>query len=580
MLGAAHGHLGNMPAAIHCSEQAVSAMPSNVQALDNLALGYQHAGEIEKACAVWERRLSLTPNQKEIVSRLARGLMSLGKMTEAGQVYRRYLSEHPGDHELLTNLGNVCELEGALSEAEKYYRQALDVRQGHSLILQNLANVLSAQGRIAEAIDIYRRSFDADPENAVARSNYLLNLHYEPGYSARFVCEEHVNRMKDACSTEGVRRFDTVIDAGRPIRVGFVSPDMRTHSVAYFLEPLLEAIDRQQYPTYCYADVSRSDEVTQNLRELACSWCDISGKNIAGICGQIRRDNIDILIDLAGHTSSRNMEIFSARPAPVQITWLGYPDTTGLECMDYRFTDEVADPIGSSMSGTEELVRLDGGFLCYKAPSVAPDISILPAKKNGFVTFGSFNNLAKINDHVLELWVSLLKRVDNSRLYIKNPSLTDEVTRNACREKILSMGIGTERVSFVGRTRTTEEHLQLYSNIDIGLDTFPYNGTTTTCEGMWMGVPVVTRAGSTHAGRVGMSLLKSVSHPEWIGQDDEVYLQIAAGLAGDIDVLSDIRTRLRDEMRHSRLCDSKHFALHFGKALRNLWERYCQAHSG
>jgi predicted O-linked N-acetylglucosamine transferase (SPINDLY family) len=355
---------------------------------------------------------------------------------------------------------------------------------------------------------------------------------------------------------------------------------MRSHSVACFFEALLESMDRDQYISYCYADVARPDDTTARLRNRSSHWRNIAGTDVAAICNRILGDRIDILVDLAGHTSSRNMAVLAARPAPVQITWLGYPDTTGLDCVDYRLTDTHADPEEHSTPATEELVRLEGGFLCYQPPPGSPEISALPATQNGFVTFGSFNNLAKLNDRVLELWARLLGRVANARLYLKNPSFTDEATRARCHRKLVDLGISPERITLTGRTRSREEHLQLYSEIDIALDCFPYNGTTTTCEALWMGVPVVVKKGDTHAGRVGVSLLNAVGRSEWIGPDDEAYLQIAMGLASDIEALARIRDRLRDDMRHSRLCDSKHFATSFTKALRTMWETYCASADG
>lgn len=575
MRGAVYGHLGNMQAAIQCSEKAVSIMPASVQALDNLALGYQQTGDIEKACSVWERRLALEPRHRDTVNRLAHGLMSIGRTDEAIAVYRLFLATHPDDYQLHTNLGAAYEFEGALSRAEHHYRRTLELQPGLPMAMQNLANVLCAQGKIDAAVDTYRVALKSDPGYGVARSNYLLSLHYKPEYTAQEIYREHIEQMRNACIAGDTRIFGNELGAHRPLRIGFVSPDMRTHSVACFFESLLGFMDRDKYISYCYADVSKPDETTARLRGLCSQWRDVAGMGTAGICSRINTDRIDILVDMAGHTSSRNMDVFATRPAPVQITWLGYPNTTGLGCMDYRFTDNHADPKGDGTPCIERLVRLDGSFLCYKAPPDAPEVSCLPGSNNGYITFGSFNNLAKVNDQVLALWARLLERVPNARLYIKNPSFTDETTRDACYKRLTGMGVAHDRVRLAGRTRTRAEHLELYSRVDIGLDTFPYNGTTTTCEALWMGVPVVSMAGRAHAGRVGASLLNAANHPEWIGGGEKAYLDIAVELAGNIDVLAGIRHALRDDMKRSLLCDSERFAVTYTRALRKIWIEYC-----
>ena len=578
MLGATHGHLGNIQAAIHCSEQAVSILPASVKALDNLALGYQHSGEIKKACSVWERRLALKPQHRDTVNRFAQGLISIGRVDKAIAIYQQYLKTHQHDHELLTNLGAAFEFEGALFKAEQHYRQALEIKPEQSITLQNLANVLSAQGKSDASINTYLAALNSNPNNSIARSNYLLNLHYQQNLSVQKIYREHVEHMRSSV-VKHTRTFENELDKLRPLNIGFMSPDMRTHSVAYFFEPLLESIDRNEYVSYCYADVAVLDVTTKRLQKLSSHWRDITKADISNICNRIRNDKIDILIDMAGHTSSRNIAVFNAKPAPIQITWLGYPNTTGLQSMDYRITDTYADPVEDSTPCTEELVRLDGCFLCYKAMPCTAEVATLPAKNNGFVTFGSFNNLAKVNDQVLELWVKLLGQVTNAHLYLKNPSFTDESTRSAFMEKLISMGVSSNRINLAGRTLSTEEHLHLYSKIDIGLDTFPYNGTTTTCEALWMGVPVITKTGNAHAGRVGASLLNAANHSEWIAQDNEDFLQIAAKLAENINELSKTRETLRDDVKHSLLCDSKQFATRFTNALRNSWIKHCESNT-
>ena len=579
MLGAVHGFLGNMPAAIRCTERAADILPTSIQCLDNLALAYQNSGAIEKACDTWKRRLALTPLHRDTVNRLAQGLVVSGQAGQAIESYRLFLAANPHDYQFYTNLGAVYEYVGNLDQAKHCYSRVLELRPGLSIALQGVANVLCAQGRIQEAGAFYRKALEANPGDAIARSNYLLTLNYKPDSDADEVYREHLRLMPPSSEGDGGRTFPNELTPSRPLRIGFVSPDMRTHSVAYFFEPLLESLDRKDCTCFCYADVANADEITTRLRALSDGWCDITKLDMVAIRNRIREDSIDILVDLAGHTSARNMVIFAARSAPIQLTWLGYPNTTGLQCMDYRITDEHADPVDEGTPGTEELLRLKAGFLCYKAPLNAPEVNPLPATNKGYITFGSFNNLAKVNDRVLALWACLLAQVPHSRLYLKNPSFTDGATCQAFAEKLGDLGVAPDRVTLVGRTPTTQEHLGCYGEIDIALDTFPYNGTTTTCEALWMGVPVVAMVGHVHAARVGASLLAAANHPEWLARDEDAYLRIAAGLASDLTALASLRGGLRRELAGSVLCDAKGFAAGFMRAMRAAWEKNVQHHT-
>ena len=567
MLGAVLGSLGDLEAAITCSERAVTLLPDNLAALDNLALACQRAGDLVKAGDAWQKRLSLRPGHRATVLQLVRARLSQGAFTEARQICQDYLARFSADREILCSLGNILEFEGSLSAAEACYRQALELGPVEGSLLANLGNILGAQGRTKEAIETCRRALEVDPGNASLRSNYLINLHYDEHYNTQLVFAEHVRLMQGRCGGDGYQA--RVAGGEGPLTVGFVSPDMRTHSVAWFLKPLLESLGGQGVDGICYADVPRPDAMTACLQGLAGRWRDISGLSTESVCRQVRDDDVDVLIDLAGHTSPRIMEIFAARPAPVQVTWLGYPNTTGLACMDYRIVDWHTDPGGDSLH-TEALIRLDGCFLCYRAPAAAPPVAPLPAEARGYVTFGSFNNLSKINDRVLQIWAKLALQTEGSRLYIKNPSFTDGATRERVCNRLVKLGMERERITLVGRTASTEEHLELYRNVDIALDSFPYTGTTTTCEALWMGVPVVSLAGSAHVSRVGVSLLNALGRPEWVASDEESYIRIAASLAGDVNRLAQLRSGLRDEMRQSALCDAKGHALRFVGALQNV----------
>jgi predicted O-linked N-acetylglucosamine transferase (SPINDLY family) len=289
---------------------------------------------------------------------------------------------------------------------------------------------------------------------------------------------------------------------------------------------------------------------------------------------RIRDDGIDILVDLAGHTAGNSLKVFARQAAPIQVTWLGYPNTTGLEGMRCRIVDPVVDPPGQDSYYTENLVRLPGCFLCYKPPADAPAVSILPAAESAQLTFGSFNNLTKINDGVIRLWSEVIKAVPGSRLLLKNSSLTDEKTRLHYQQKFLEHGLDRECIELIGHTPTRQEHLALYDLVDIGLDTFPYNGTTTTCEALWMGVPVLTVAGEYHAGRVGLTLLEAAGLSDWVSDSDKDFIENAVKKSENLSKLSALRAGLRERLLASDLCNAAQFTSNLEHAYRGMWQEW------
>jgi len=290
----------------------------------------------------------------------------------------------------------------------------------------------------------------------------------------------------------------------------------------------------------------------------------------------VRRDGIDILVDLAGHTSGSRVLLFARKPAPVQASWIGYPATTGLSAMDYKIVDRYTDPPGmSDQFYTEKLIRLPDSFLCYLPEKDSPEVGMLPVLSSGHITFGSFNNFAKVSPEGIELWGRILKTITGSRLLMKAKSFSDRSTRSYVLDMFARKGIPAERIELVSMKRSFKEHLDTYTRIDIGLDTFPYNGTTTTCEALWMGVPIITLAGSTHASRVGMSLLTNIGLPELVASTDEEYVSSAVNLACDLTKLRSLRETLRGRVMHSPLTDTKRFILNLEHCYRTLWEHWC-----
>jgi protein O-GlcNAc transferase len=352
---------------------------------------------------------------------------------------------------------------------------------------------------------------------------------------------------------------------------------LRAHSCAYFLEPLLQHLDRQQFELYLYHDHFRVDAVSLRLQAQAAVWRNLVGQPGPAVEQIIRADAPDILIDLAGHTGMNNrLALFARRLAPVQVTYLGYPNTTGLPAMDYRFTDAVADPVGEAdRFATERLVRFAPTAWTYAAPPDAPAVNVRPSSPDTPVTFGCFNNLAKLTDAMLAAWAKVLHGVPGSRLWLKGSGLGDRATRAGYLERFARLGLPAERITLLDRTAETASHLAMYHEVDVALDTFPYHGTTTTCEALWMGVPVVTLAGDRHMSRVGASLLTAIGHAEWIAASADDYVRIATDLALDRGRLGAIRAGLRQEITRSPLGDHRAQADLFGAALRSCWKKWC-----
>lgn len=436
-----------------------------------------------------------------------------------------------------------------------------------------LALALQAQGRATEAAANFALARRAAPDDAAIASAALFSGHYDPQASPAQALAEAANWPRPAARAPRPAPRDR--DADRRLRVGYVSPDFANHSCAYFLAPLLAAHDRHAVEIFAYSDVGAPDGVTAAFKALDLRWRDMAGKSDDAFITQVRDDGIDVLVDCAGHTTGNRLTAFARRPAPVQVTWLGYPASTGLDCFDARFVDEVTDPADALAS--ENLVRIAGGFLAYLPPPFAPDPGPPPFEATGRITFGSFNNLPKITPRVVAMWAQTLRAVPDSRLIVKAKGLDENATRERYAAMFGAHGLDGSRVEFVGFVGDIAAHIARYRSIDIALDTFPYNGTTTTCEALWMGVPVVTLAGDRHAARVGASLLARVGLDRLIAADPSDFARICAALAADRKALAALRGTLRAHMAASPLCDGRRLAREFEAAYRGLWRRVVSA---
>jgi predicted O-linked N-acetylglucosamine transferase (SPINDLY family) len=361
------------------------------------------------------------------------------------------------------------------------------------------------------------------------------------------------------------------------LKIGYVSPDFHTHSVAYFVEPLLKAHDKESFELFAYYNNTKTDHTNTRLKSYFDHWEDVAGIPDSTLADKIYEDQIDILVDLAGHSANNRLGVLAQKPAPIQATWLGYPNTSGLSTVDYRITDAIADPIGESDAlNTESLIRLDDGFLCYQGDDSIPVISSIPFDQKGYFTFGSFNNNVKITSEVIKVWADILLSVPNAKLIMKSNQLSDQHTKIRCQEMFSAQGIAPDRLILSGMLPSATDHMAYYGEVDLALDPFPYNGTTTTFEALWMGVPTLTYSGNVHASRVGASILSRVDLDSFITFSIADYVDAAVKHAANPAELRELRPSLRTRMQTSSLCDNNGFAKQIEKAYQYMWDNYCK----
>jgi predicted O-linked N-acetylglucosamine transferase (SPINDLY family) len=567
-------HSGNLEAAAAAYRAILTAEPAHAGALHLIGVIAGQRGDHRGALAWIEESLRHDPLSPEAHHNLGFNFERLGDFAQACDSYRRALALRPDYVEARNNLGNVLGELGQWHEAIEHYERVLARDPANAAAYNNLGNALLNQRRPSEAVAAYRRAVELRPDHVNAHSNLLLALNYDPQVEPEQLFAEHrrwaAAHAPPAFAVNNPRGAD---DPHRRLRIGYVSGDFWRHAVATFFEPLITHHDRSHFEVFCYANTMRIDEVTRRLMAAADHWVSIAEIGDSQAAEGIRRDGIDILVDLSGHTARNRLTLFGSRPAPVQVTWLGYPNTTGLDAMDYRLTDRIADPEGASdETYTEQLVRLERPFVCYRPPDEAPPVSAPPALTQDHVTFGSFNSLIKITPDVVRLWSRILSALPESRLFLKARQLADCEARTELLSQFAHNGIAADRLDLAPMVIAKVEHLDMYRRVDIGLDPFPYNGATTTCEALWMGVPVIVLRGKRHAARVGASLLTAVGLDELIAEDEDGYLQCAIGLARDRRRLVNLRFGLRDAMRGSPLCDAADFAVAVEGAYRSMWQ--------
>ncbi|MBA7626392.1 hypothetical protein ES703_33840 [subsurface metagenome] len=509
---------------------------------------------------------------------VAKQLFKIGHLEGSEKFYKQIL-DYFHSACVFNELAFICEHYGRYTEAVNYLYKAMKLSPDEPKIWSNLGSSLMKIGQAEKGIGLLRKAIDNHnlTDNCSAHQNLLINLHYLPDIQVSTIYEESKKwAKKHAPAHLAFSNHNNVLNSEKKLKIGYISPDFRIHSVAYFFEPLLDGHNRDQFEIYGYGNVEVPDSTTKRMIKKFDSYCNISKTNDKEVADIIKKDGIDILVDLAGHAGKSRVAVLAYKPAPIQVTYLGYPNTTGMTQVDYRLTDAIVDTDEQQKFYTEELVFLPNGFLCYGPGDEQPPFTPLPALENGYITFGSFNNSSKINPYIMKIWADILKAVPDSKLLLKFKAGKDQQVKDYYWGLFKDLGIGNEQIVISGWL-PSPKHLELYNHIDIALDTYPYNGTTITCQALLMGVPTLTLAGRHHASRVGLSILSRLDMEFFAAKTPEEYVKKAVALAAKPDALANIRATMRHRLISSSLCNYKLIAGDIENAYRQMWKQYCHS---
>jgi predicted O-linked N-acetylglucosamine transferase (SPINDLY family) len=570
---------GRLEDAANCCRQAVHFQPNYADAHYNLGNALKEQGKLDEAIACFHRALQLNPDLTEAHSNLGNAFYDRGELDEAAVCYRRAVQLNPDFAEAQNNLGNALKDQGQLDQAAACYQRALQLKPHYADAHNNLGNAFKDQGNLIEAVASFRRALELNPGFAIAHSNLICTLHYSADSTVETTRDE-LRRWSQQHAEPLAGHFVPCRNDHSPerrLRVGYVSRDFRDHVVGRNIWPLLRSHEHNQFEITLYANQTCADSMTDQFQRCADNWRGIAGLTDEQVAERIRQDGIDILVDLAVHTAGNRLLVFARKPAPVQVSFAGYPGSTGLDAIDYRLTDPYLDPSGANdLREADKTYRLPHTFWCYDPPDEEPAVAPLPSSKKGMITFGCLNNFCKVNDRVLELWAKVLRAVNGSRLFL----LAKEGShRQRALDFLESRGIIRDRVEF-SPMRPRRDYQALYHRIDIGLDTFPYNGHTTSLDSFWMGVPVVTVVGNSAVGRAGFSQLMNLGLQQLAARTPDDFVGTAVQLASDLPRLVELRTGLRERMRHSPLMDCSRFARDIEAAYREMWRRWCAQQGG
>ncbi len=575
---AAHCNLGNVlrnlgrrEEVLACYDRALALESDFAEAHNNRGAVLQELGRPGEALASYEEALKADPHYAAAFCNRGTALQDLERHPEALESYDRAIALRPDYAKAFANRGAALQALKRHEEALASYDRALALQPDLAEALNNRGNVLRLKGELDDAVACYRKALSVTPDRAAVHDALIFTLLRltSNGKTVRDQCTIFAEQFEER-APRLVHRNSRFPD--RKVKVGYVSADFREHPVAYHIAPILENHDRRAVETYCYANHAERDDVTARLAPLADHWRWVANLSDEKLAELVQHDGIDILVDLSGHTVGNRLLVFARKPAPVQVTWIGLPATTGLAAMDYRFTDDCIDPAGKTEDcHSETLVRLSS-HACFQPDAALPHVNDLPAPTNGYVTFGSFNEIDKVSPTTYALWSKLLAAVPDSRLMM----VCDAWISGLIRQRFAARGIGPERLIFVERLPPAE-YFRMHHAVDIALDPFPFNGGTVSRNALWMGVPVLTLTGTTAVSRVGAALMSQLGLKTFVAETDEGYVRAGSRWASDLDGLAEVRRTLRERVRRAPFSKAAEYTRELEAAYREMWRTWCAA---
>jgi len=541
----------------------------------NYGIVLKESGQFEKALKEQKKALELQPNHVEYLNEIGLNYIGLEQYDAAEKYLQHALSLDQNNPNTLTNISCVFREKHQTSKAINAAKKAIDINPAIASAHMNLSKSYFQANQIREGIDALRDAQALRESFSIRdQQGLLMSLLYSDDISNEEIFQEHKKLADGYFTSNTISTPSRTIRQESKIKLGFISSDFRNHAVNNFFSPLIENLNIQRFETYCYSGVKQEDDCTNYLKKHAKHWRDVYDQNENDIAKRIIKDKIDILIDLSGHSRGNFLNVLSLKPAPIQMTTIGYPFSTALDTIDYKITDSICDPIGTTENiHTEKLVYLNPSFLCYK-PGVNLELPERNPDNNGTVRFGSFNNFRKLSPTILKVWASILQNTENSTLLLKNNLPISTLLESNIRKVFDTSGISKNRVIFHHLIKSSKHHLEIYNTIDIALDSYPYTGTTTTFEALWMGVPVITLCGDNHRSRVSSSILNNLGYPELIANSTDHYVKIATDLAGDPAKTSHYHHHLREQLLNSPLTNAHEYAQKFELLLETAWQQY------
>jgi len=579
-LGAVYRAQAKLDEALKCFQKANQIDPRSAGVAYRIGEIYNDQGDMKKALELFN--ITLKIDEEYITAYLAKAeiLKKERKFEEAEEVIRKALGFEPQNVGAQVSLAELYKYEGRYHDAIELYKKLIRKHPKVAGIRINYALCMQEIGRFDESEKNYLRAFEDQPETFESLSNYLMGLHYNPDHTKEEIFEKHKLWDQNFAPAERPARpvpFNT--DRDKRLRLGFISGGFRTHPVGWMITSALENLPKDQFEIYCYTTNNRYDKITKRIHAVADRWQSVIGYNDEVIARMIKEDEIDILVELSGHSADTRLRTVAKEPAPVIVKWVGgLFNTTGLQSVDYLITDHQETPAGEEKFYTEKLVRMPDDYICFLPPDYAPEVAELPAKVNGYITFGCFNNPTKVNDEILARWASIMEIVPKSRLFLKSKQYDTPALRERIIEMMENCGITADRILFEGQS-PHDELLECYNRVDIALDPWPYSGGLTTCEALWMGVPVISKPGPTFAGRHSVTHLHNAGFPEWIAETWEDYTEKIVELASDTEKLAEIRAGIRSKVADSPICDGRRFGAHLSKAFREMWKQRVEGYA-